>query len=92
MGCGVCKTRITSMIEACTIRASTCFDDEADIARHACSMLVFHPGYLDQYVLDHSSFTLIRPMETAFLVSEELEQWIEQKHVQLVNFENYCED
>lgn len=68
------------------------FDDEADIARHACSMLVFHPGYLDQYVLDHSSFTLIRPMETAFLVSEELEQWIEQKHVQLVNFENYCED
>ena len=65
------------------------FDDEADISCRTCSMLVFHPGYLDQYVIDHSSFTLIRPMETAFLVIDELAQWIERNHVQLVNFETY---
>lgn len=65
------------------------FDDEADIARKECSMVVFHPGYLDQYVLDHSSYTLIRPMETAFLVGEELKSWIEGNDIELVNFTNY---
>lgn len=65
------------------------FDDKADLARHECSMLVFHPGYLDQYVLEHSSFTLIRPMETDFLVGEDLARWIDREHVQPVSFENY---
>lgn len=45
---------------------------EAKLTDKECSVLVFHPGYLDQYLLDHSSYTLIRPMETAFLCSDAL--------------------
>ena len=47
---------------------------------------MFHPGYLDQYILDHSSYTLIRPMETAFLCSESLKQWMKENQVQPMTF------
>lgn len=62
------------------------FDDEAELKGHDCSVLVFHPGFLDQYLLDHSSYTLIRPMETDFLCSDELKQWIKENHIQVMNF------
>jgi predicted glycoside hydrolase/deacetylase ChbG (UPF0249 family) len=62
------------------------FDDDAQIKEKECSVLVFHPGYLDQYILDHSSYTLIRPMETAFLCSESLKQWMKENQVQPMTF------
>ena len=40
------------------------------IKNHDISVMVFHPGYLDQYILEHSSFTLIRAMECDFLCSK----------------------
>ena len=62
------------------------FEDEAKLRDKECSVLVFHPGFIDQYLLDHSSYTLIRPMETAFLCSEELRQWMAENHVEPMNF------
>lgn len=62
------------------------FDDKAQLKGKECSVLVFHPGYLDQYLLDHSSYTLIRPMETAFLCSDALKQWMEKNQVEPVTF------
>ncbi|MDD6511957.1 ChbG/HpnK family deacetylase [Sharpea azabuensis] len=62
------------------------FKDEAGIKEKECSILVFHPGFIDQYLLDHSSYTLIRPMETAFLCSEELKLWMKENHVEAINF------
>lgn len=62
------------------------FEDEAQIKEKECSVLVFHPGYLDQYILDHSSYTLIRPMEVAFLCSEALKQWMKENQVQPMTF------
>ena len=62
------------------------FEDEAKLKEKDCSVLVFHPGYLDQYLLDHSSYTLIRPMEAAFLCSEELKHWIKENQVQPMTF------
>ena len=35
----------------------------ANIQKNECSIVVFHPGFLDQYILERSSYTLIRPME-----------------------------
>lgn len=67
------------------------FDNQANINDHGTTILVYHPGYLDQYVLDHSSFTLIRPLECDFLCSKECKQWIEQHHVELCDFRNYQE-
>lgn len=62
------------------------FGDEAKLKGKECSVLVFHPGYLDQYLLDHSSYTLIRPMEASFLCSEELKNWIRENQVQPMTF------
>lgn len=64
-------------------------NDEAKIRDNECSVLIFHPGYLDQYVLDHSTFTLIRPMETEFLCSNKLKNWIIENNVEVVDFRNY---
>lgn len=62
------------------------FGDEAKLTDKECSVLVFHPGYLDQYLLDHSSYTLIRPMETAFLCSDALRDWMRQNQVEPMTF------
>lgn len=64
-------------------------EDEADILSKECAVLVFHPGYLDQYILDHSSYTFIRVMETEFLCSDKLKKYIEKNNIQLVDFNNY---
>lgn len=47
---------------------------------------VFHPGYLDQYILDNSSYTFIRPMECAFLCSDWLKKWLKDKNIELIDF------
>lgn len=60
-----------------------------DILNHDCSIVVFHPGYLDQYILNHSSYTLIRPMECDFLCSQWFQVFISKNHIQIVDFRNY---
>lgn len=54
-----------------------------------CAVAIFHPGYLDQYILTHSSYTNIRAMECDFLCSQWLKDWIKEHQVQLVDFRNY---
>ena len=54
-----------------------------------CAVAVFHPGYLDQYILTHSSYTFIRAMECDFLCSQWLKQWIKENNIELVDFRNY---
>lgn len=65
---------------------------ESNLAKmndRSCSIAVFHPGFLDQFILDHSSYTFIRPMECEFLCSEWLKNWIEQNNIEIVDFNNY---
>lgn len=59
------------------------------IAANDCVLGIFHPGYLDQDILDHSSFTLIRPMECAFLCSEWLQEYLADNNFEVVDFRNY---
>ena len=61
----------------------------ANIQKNECSIVVFHPGFLDQYILERSSYTLIRPMECEFLCSQWLKDWLEIYHIQVVNFRDY---
>lgn len=56
------------------------------IKNHDVSVMVFHPGYLDQYILEHSSFTLIRAMECDFLCSKWLKDWLEKNKIELTDF------
>ena len=62
------------------------FEDEAGLRGKECSVLVFHPGWLDQYLLEHSSYTFIRPMETDFLCSQELKDWLAANYVERTTF------
>jgi len=59
------------------------------IKKNNCSVAIFHPGYLDQYILMHSSFTLIRPMECDFLCGEWIKNWIKENGIELVDFRDY---
>lgn len=61
------------------------------LKNNSCVVAVFHPGYIDQYLIDHSSYTLIRPMECEFLCSDWLREWIKKNDIQLVDFRNYKE-
>lgn len=56
------------------------------IKNHDVSVMVFHPGYLDQYILEHSSFTLIRAMECDFLCSKWLKDWLKNNKIELTDF------
>ena len=60
-----------------------------DIQNNDCTIAVFHPGYLDQYILEHSSYTLIRTKECEFLCSQWLIDWIAKHQIELVDFKNY---
>lgn len=58
------------------------------IQNHPCTVAIFHPGYLDWYIFNHSSFTKIRAMECEFLCSDWIALWIQKHHIQLVDFRN----
>lgn len=64
-------------------------NDEADILKHDCAVVIFHPGYVDQFIMKHSSFNMIRILEVEALCSPEVSQWIQENRIQLVNFVNY---
>lgn len=60
-----------------------------EIKNNDCSLMVLHPGYLDHYILTHSSFTLVRPMECEFLCSDYIKDIIKENNIELVSFKNY---
>jgi len=64
-------------------------EDEAKITGSDCALLIFHPGYIDQYLLDYSSYNLVRPMEVSFLTSDVCRQWLKEQNIQCVNFNTY---
>lgn len=64
-------------------------DNLINIKNNPCSVAVFHPGFLDKYILDHSSFTIIRTMECDFLCSTWLKEWIKSNNIELVDFRDY---
>ncbi len=51
------------------------------------NVFVCHPGYLDDYILNHSSLTINRTKEVTMLCDENTKQWLQQKQVQLINYD-----
>lgn len=51
-----------------------------------CPMIVFHAGYLDEYILTHSSLTRQRPMEVEACCSQELKRWFEEHQVEVITY------
>lgn len=56
------------------------------IKEHDLSVMIFHPGYLDQDILNKSSYTLIRPMECDFLCSDYLKNWVKENNIEITDF------
>ncbi|WP_057768927.1 ChbG/HpnK family deacetylase [Lactobacillus selangorensis] len=48
--------------------------------------LHLHPGYVDQFLLDHSQLTLARCRDLATLIDPHLQDWL-HKHYQLVDYQ-----
>lgn len=60
-----------------------------EIKENPCSVAIFHPGYLDHFILTHSTFTTIRAMECEFLCSDWLKEWLDTHKIEVVDFRNY---
>lgn len=64
-------------------------EDQGAILNKACAMVVFHPGFLDQYVLAHSSFTTSRTLEVEALCDPILKRWMRDQQIQLCDFSDW---
>lgn len=45
-----------------------------------------HAGFMDYDLLQESSYTMVRAMETGFLCSDELKEWIHANEIELISF------
>lgn len=52
-----------------------------------CPMFVCHPGYIDDYLMNHSSLVTPRPKEVAMLTDPAIRKWLEEQNVQLVTYD-----
>ena len=51
-------------------------------------MFVCHPGYLDEYILNHSSLTIPRTQEVEMLCNPGIEEWIQNSDIELVTYDD----
>lgn len=61
-----------------------------DDTKDAIPMMVCHPGYLDQYILNTSRLTINRTKEAEMLMSEEVKELLTKSNVKLVRYSE-CE-
>lgn len=61
---------------------------EAEQKDDEISLMICHPGYLDEFIINNSSLLRPRPKETEFACSEELKQFIEEQDIDLVQYRN----
>ena len=50
------------------------------------NVFVCHPGWLDQYLLNHSSLTVNRTKEVDMLCSQETKQWLEEHRIKRIKY------
>jgi predicted glycoside hydrolase/deacetylase ChbG (UPF0249 family) len=50
------------------------------------NVAVFHPGYLDDYLLNHSSLTVNRTKEVVMLCDPAMKTWLEEHDVELADY------
>ncbi len=53
-----------------------------------CDMMVFHPGYIDAYLLKTSSMTTPRVFEAAMLSDPATREWLDKQPVKLVTYDD----
>lgn len=51
-------------------------------------MFICHPGYLDGYILKHSSLTMPRPMEGDMVCDPNTRKWLKEVEVELITYDH----
>ncbi len=59
-----------------------------DYGENAFCMFVMHPGYLDHYLLTHSSLTIPRTQEVAMACDPEIRAWMVENDVEVVSYDD----
>ncbi|WP_152655917.1 ChbG/HpnK family deacetylase [Oceanobacillus sp. CFH 90083] len=49
-------------------------------------MMIFHPGYLDDYILKHSSLLIPRTQEVAMLTDTRVKEQLNEKNIDLISY------
>lgn len=50
------------------------------------NLCVYHPGYLDEFLLKHSSLTINRTKEAAMLCNPVIRQWLQKQEIKLIDY------
>lgn len=53
-----------------------------------CQMMVFHPGYIDPYLLNKSSMTTPRVKECEMLCRSDIKEWLNKQDIQQVTYDD----
>ncbi len=56
-----------------------------EFSAHNAAVTAWHPGYLDEYIMDESTMHNARMQDIKALCSEELHDWIKDNHIELIN-------
>ena len=57
-----------------------------DLAEDEAVLMVLHPGYVDEYVLNTSYITTQRALEVAMAITPETKKWCEENDVKLLTY------
>ena len=59
---------------------------------HPINVLHFHPGYVDKYILEHSSLTTPRCYDLETLCDPSVKEWIQKNQIILTDFDHVLAD
>ena len=57
-----------------------------DFAEDEAMLMVLHPGYVDEYVMNTSYITTQRALEVAMAINPETKKWCEENNVKLLTY------
>lgn len=63
-------------------------EDQGNILNQEVTEMKTHPGFIDQTLMDSSSYVQERIHELAILCSDDLKQWLHTHHVQMISYED----
>lgn len=64
------------------------YEDIGNILSKELVEIHCHPGYIDQELIDSSSYTIERALEVRILCSQEFRKWIETNEIEMITFED----
>jgi len=67
------------------------FDLQSEIFKYEIIEIMVHPGYVDQYLIDNSSYTIERVQEVEMLCGEEIKELFKRYDAKLISYKEIKE-